>query len=94
MFPSDSLIQTSLINMRFDATSEEDSLAPFSTYIAPPSLARWRRSDTDTVQNRHLYGVAGRYTPMAPSHYQIRPYLTTHNVPDIPDDDFLAPSHQ
>ena len=66
MFHGDSMIHSSLslVSMQFDANAEEDLLAPFTTYTAPPSPARWRKSDTATVWTLLVFKeVAGRELP-------------------------------
>ena len=90
MHPSDILFHSSLISMQIGSNSEDYFLAQF-THTAPPSPARWRKSDTDTAWTLLVCGVAGRDTPMVPSRRQIQLYLITQKVPTIQDDDFLAP---
>ena len=63
--PSDSLIQYFLVDMRVNADEKEDILAPFP-YSAPPSSARWRMSNPDSVLTQHVYEVGGQTTPAIP----------------------------
>ena len=91
MLKNGSLIQHFLVVMRVNASEEEDILAPFPN-SAPPSSARWRMSDPDTLWTQHVYEVGGQDTPTVLSHRHFRPFLSIQNVPAGSDDDFLAPT--